>query len=169
MFLSTVIPDPNSLGQNIDVCLRPLIDELTQLWSFGALTYDVSRKQNFQMKTPLIWTINDFPAYGMVSSWSTHEQLACSYYMENNKAFTLINNSKTSFFDCYQQFLPTNHKYRKNKNDFFVSRVERDVVLPLLLGEEFYDVVSEYDDIVFGFHSGKQKFSCFGLTYNWVK
>jgi hypothetical protein len=42
------------------------------------------------MKTPLIWTINDFPAYGMVSSWSTHEQLACSYYMENNKAFTLI-------------------------------------------------------------------------------
>jgi len=48
-----------------------------------------------------------------------------------------------------------NHKYRKNKNDFFVSRVERNVVLPLLLGEELYDVVSEYDDIVFGFHSGK--------------
>ena len=47
MFLSTVIPDPNSLGQNIDVCLRLLIDELTQLWSFEALTYNVSRKQNF--------------------------------------------------------------------------------------------------------------------------
>jgi hypothetical protein len=47
MFLSTIIPDPNSSGQNIDVCLRPLIDELTQLWSFEALTYDVSRKQNF--------------------------------------------------------------------------------------------------------------------------
>ena len=53
------------------------------------------------MKTPLIWTINDFPTYGMVYSWSTHEKLACSYYMENNKAFTLINDSKTSFFDCY--------------------------------------------------------------------
>ena len=28
MFLSTVIPGPNSLGRNIDFCLRPLIDEL---------------------------------------------------------------------------------------------------------------------------------------------
>jgi hypothetical protein len=31
MFLSMVIPSSNSLGWNIDVCLRPLIDELTQL------------------------------------------------------------------------------------------------------------------------------------------
>jgi hypothetical protein len=44
MFLSMVIPDPNSPGWNIDVCLRPLIDEWTQLWSSGALTYDISRK-----------------------------------------------------------------------------------------------------------------------------
>jgi hypothetical protein len=41
MFLSMVIPDPSSPGRNIDVCLRPLIDELTQLWSFGSLTYDI--------------------------------------------------------------------------------------------------------------------------------
>jgi hypothetical protein len=51
MFLSTVIP---GLGLNIDVCLRPLIDELTRLWSSGALTYDISRKQNFVMKTTLM-------------------------------------------------------------------------------------------------------------------
>jgi hypothetical protein len=30
-------------------------------------------------------------------------------------------------------------------------------------------VVSKYGDIVFGFQSSKQKFSAFGLTYNWVK
>ena len=28
MFLSTIIPGPSSPGQNMDVCLRPLIDEL---------------------------------------------------------------------------------------------------------------------------------------------
>jgi hypothetical protein len=44
MFLSMVIPGPSSLGRNIDVCLRPLINELTQLWSSRALTYDISRK-----------------------------------------------------------------------------------------------------------------------------
>jgi len=39
----------------------------------------------------LMWTINDFPAYGMLSGWSTHGKLACPYCMENNKAFTLAN------------------------------------------------------------------------------
>jgi len=47
MFLSTVIPGPSSLGWNIDVCLQPLIDELAQLWSPGAVTYDISRKKIF--------------------------------------------------------------------------------------------------------------------------
>jgi hypothetical protein len=67
MFLSIIIPGPSSPGQNINVYLRPLIDELTQLWSSRALTYDISRKQNFVMRAALIWTINDFPTYGMVS------------------------------------------------------------------------------------------------------
>jgi hypothetical protein len=100
MFLSMVIPGPSSSSQNIDVYLRPLIDELTQLWSSGALTYDISRKHNFVMKAVLMWTINDFPAYGMVSGWSTHGKLACPYCMENNKAFTLTNGGKASFFYC---------------------------------------------------------------------
>jgi len=95
MFLSTVIAGPSSPGRNIDVCLRPLIDELTQLWSSGALTYDISRKYNFVMRATLMWTINDFPVYGMVFGWSTHGKLACTYCMENNKAFTLTNGGKS--------------------------------------------------------------------------
>ena len=45
-----------------------------------------------------MWTINDFPAYGMVSGWSTHGKLACPYCMGNNKAFTLTNRGKAFFF-----------------------------------------------------------------------
>jgi hypothetical protein len=169
MFLSMVIPGPSSPGRNIDVCLRPLIDELTQLWSSGALTYDISKKQNFVMRAALMWTINDFPAYGMVSGWSTHGKLACPYCMENNKAFTLTNRGKAYFFYYHRYLLPPNHRYRKNKNDFFVGRVEKDVAPPRLSGEELFDVVSEYGDIMFGLQSGKQKFPDFGLTHNWVK
>jgi hypothetical protein len=80
-----VILGLSSPGRNIDVYLRLLIDELTQLWSSRALTYDISRKQNFVMRAALMWTINDFPAYGMVSGWSTLGKLACPYCMENNK------------------------------------------------------------------------------------
>ena len=87
--------------------------------------------------------------------------------MENNKAFTLTNDGKASFFFYYHhRFLPLNHRYRKNKKDFFVGRVERDVAPSRLSSEELHDVVSEYGNTVFGLQSGKQKFSSFGLTHN---
>jgi hypothetical protein len=89
--------------------------------------------------------------------------------MENNKAFTLTNRGKASFFDCHRHLLPPNHMYRKNKNDFFGGRVEKDVAPPRLSGEELFDVVSKYGDIVFGLQSGKHKFPGYGLTHNWVK
>jgi len=143
MFLSMFIPSPSSPGRNIDVCLRPLIDELMHLWSSGALTYDISRKHNFVMRAALMWTINNFPTYGMVSGWSTHGKLACPYCMENNKAFTLTNGGKASFFYYHRRFLPPNHRYRKNRKDFFVGRVEKDVAPPCLSGEELHDVVLE--------------------------
>jgi len=63
--------------------------------------------------------------------------------------------------------LPTDH--RKNRKDFFAGRVEKDVAPPHLSGENFYDVVSEYGDIVFDFQFGKKKFTGFGFTHNWVK
>jgi hypothetical protein len=89
--------------------------------------------------------------------------------MENNKAFTLTNNGKASFFYCHRRFLPPNHRYRKNRKDFFVGKVKKDVAPSRLSGEELHDVVLEYSDIVFGLQSSKQKFLSFGLTHNWVK
>jgi hypothetical protein len=35
------------------------------------------------MKAALMWTINDFPAYGMVSGSSMNGKLACPYCTEN--------------------------------------------------------------------------------------
>jgi hypothetical protein len=58
------------------------------------------------MRAALMWTINDFPAYGMLSGWSMHGKLAYPYCMENNKAFTLTNGVKTSFFYYHHRFLP---------------------------------------------------------------
>jgi hypothetical protein len=111
MFLSMVILDPNSLSQNIDIFFQLLIDELKQLWSFRALTYEVSRKQNFLMKVTLMWIINDFLAYGMVCIWITYGKLSCSYCMKNNNAFTLTNDGKMYILYCHQRFLSTDHRF----------------------------------------------------------
>ena len=44
-----IIPDPTSLGNNIDICLQPLIEEINQLWENGVKTYVVSLEQNFRL------------------------------------------------------------------------------------------------------------------------
>ena len=113
-----------------------------------------------------MWTINDFLAYGMVSGWSTHGKLAFLYCMENNKAFTLTNGCKISFFLLSPSFLATESQVQKEQKGFFVGRVEKDVAPPCFFGEELHDVMSEYGDIVFGLQLGKQKFPGFGLTHN---
>ena len=65
--LSLLIPGPRSPGNDIDVYLQPLIDELKLLWNSGVETYDASRNKTFQMRATLMWTISDFPAYAMLS------------------------------------------------------------------------------------------------------
>ena len=76
-FMSLLIPGPKGPGNDIDVFLRPLIDELKDLWEIVVYTYDTSTQENFQMRVAIMWTINDFPAYAYTSSWSTQGHLAC--------------------------------------------------------------------------------------------
>ncbi|XP_043814844.1 uncharacterized protein LOC110601419 [Manihot esculenta] len=90
IFLNMVIPGPKSPGKSLDVFLRPLIDELKLLWHEGVWTHDANSNQNFQMKAALLWTISDFPAYGMLSGWSTHGRMSCPYCMENNASKSSI-------------------------------------------------------------------------------
>jgi len=69
MFLTCLIPGSTNPTKKIDVYLQPLIDDLQLLWNEGVFTYDISTKENFVMRACLMWTINDFPAYGMLSGW----------------------------------------------------------------------------------------------------
>ena len=69
--LSLLIDGSCAPGDNIDVFLQPLIQELWELWSEGIETYDASRKETFHMHAALLWTINDFPTYANLSGWST--------------------------------------------------------------------------------------------------
>ena len=68
--MSLLIPGPKSLDREIDVYLQPLIEELKNLWTFGVRTYDCLTDQYFQLYAGLLWTINDFLAYGDLSGRS---------------------------------------------------------------------------------------------------
>nr|GEV32307.1 hypothetical protein [Tanacetum cinerariifolium] len=59
--LTLLISGPNSLGKDIDVYLRPLIEDLKVLWDRkGVKTIDVASCQKFNMRAMVLWTINDF-------------------------------------------------------------------------------------------------------------
>nr|XP_011462058.1 PREDICTED: uncharacterized protein LOC105350814 [Fragaria vesca subsp. vesca] len=55
----------------LDVYMRPLIDELKELWENDVPTFDWYSQTSFRMKATVIWTISDFPRYGMLSSQTT--------------------------------------------------------------------------------------------------
>ncbi|XP_073219440.1 uncharacterized protein [Cicer arietinum] len=166
MFLTCLIQRPSNPKANIDVYLQPLIDEIKQLWSEGALTYDISMKQNFVMRATLMWTINDFPAYGMLSGWSTQGKLACLVCMDGNKAFTLKYGGKNSWFDCHRRFLPHNHAFRRSKKGFIKNRVVKDEPPPILTGEEIWGWFDNIPRVIDNAHS---KLSGYGVSHNWTK
>ncbi|XP_004499398.1 uncharacterized protein [Cicer arietinum] len=126
LFLTCLKPGPSNSKKNIDVYLQPLIDDLQRLWSNEILTYDISTKQNFIMKACLMWTINDFPAYGMLSGWGTQGKLACPHCMEDTKAFTFKYGGKNYWFDGHRRFLPANHSFKRSKRSFTKNRDEKE-------------------------------------------
>ncbi|XP_016177886.1 uncharacterized protein LOC107620200 [Arachis ipaensis] len=69
--LSTLIPGLKMPGNDIDVYLQPLIDELKQLWD-GIETYDAKEGNTFKMCAVLMWTISDFLGLENLSGWNTH-------------------------------------------------------------------------------------------------
>ncbi|XP_072079067.1 uncharacterized protein [Arachis hypogaea] len=166
MFLSMIIPGPRNPKTRIDVYLQPLIDELKLLWEDGVLTYDIHSKSNFVMRAALLWTINDFPAYGMLSGWMIAGRLACPYCMERTKAFQLKNGGKPSWFDCHRQFLPDNHMFRRNKDAFYKNRIERSEPPPRLTGEQIWDIVQNYDKIS---DVEQLEIEGYGSMHNWTK
>lgn len=103
MFFICLIPGLSSPKARIDVYLQPLIDDLKRLW-IGEWTFDVSHKENFNMWATLIWIINDFPAYDMLSGVGTHEKMGCLHCMGHTKVFTLEMGGKSLWFNCHRRF-----------------------------------------------------------------
>ena len=150
LFLPLILPGPKSPGKNLDVYLRPLIDELNVLWDDGVLTYDSKEEQNFVMRVALMWTISDFPAYGMLSGWSTHGKLACPYCMGENPAIRLTHGKKQSWFDCTRIFLPRGHSFRNQKNAFVRGKTCHRHLTERPDGFAIYQDVCGLDENVFG-------------------
>ncbi|KAL5563670.1 hypothetical protein UlMin_033417 [Ulmus minor] len=121
LMLSLLIPGPQSPGKDMDIFLRPLIEELKELWENGIDSRDAGNDRKvFKMRAALLWTVNDFPARSSLSGWSGQGYKACPTCNEDTPSMRVI--GKTAYFG-HRRFLPSTHRWRSNLD--FDGRTER--------------------------------------------
>ena len=153
MMLTILVSGPHEPGNNIDVFLQPLVDDLKKLWEEGEPNvYDAFTKSFFTLRAALLWTINDFPAYGNLSGCVNKGYLGCPVCGDDTVAKYLPYSRKI----CYQghrRYLPRHHPYRKNKVAFN-GQQEFGQPRPPLSGQE---VLEQQENIKFSFGNEVKK------------
>ncbi|XP_058202686.1 uncharacterized protein LOC131317134 [Rhododendron vialii] len=161
MMLSLLISGPAQPGNDIDVFLAPLIDDLKILWKVGVEAYDAYRKQHFTLRAVLLWTINDFPALGNLSGCITKGYYACPICSEGTDSQRLKRGRK-NIYAGHRKFLPRYHPYRRQKKAFNGEQDFREAPKPLN-GEEVLKKV-EGIEILWG-KKNKNKPSDIGTSW----
>ena len=121
MMLSLLISGPQQPENDIDIYLAPLIEDLKTLWEIGVEAYDAYQREVFTLRVVLLWTINDFPAYGNLSGCTVKGYFACPICGPETYSHRLKHGRKNSFTG-HRRFLPCNHPFRKCKRHSMVSR-----------------------------------------------
>lgn len=152
LMLTLLIPGPKQPGNDIDIYLRPLIDDLKNLWENGVDVYDVVDNSFFKLKAVLMWTINDFPAYGNLAGCTTKGRAACPVCGVNTCS-QWLSSSKKSAYMGHRRFLPHAHPYRTKKN-WFDGKVEPNKKPKILTGSQ---VLAEIKDIENDWGKGEKK------------
>ena len=117
MMLSLLILGPRKPGNDIDIYLAPLIEDLKTLWEVGVQAYDAHQQEFFTLRVILLRTINDFPTYGNFSGCVVKGYFACPICGEDTYSHRLKHGKKNSYIG-HKRFLPCNHPFRKQKKAF---------------------------------------------------
>ncbi|XP_052723821.1 uncharacterized protein LOC108344223 [Vigna angularis] len=106
-----IIPGKRASGNDIDVYLQPLIEELKELWNTGIKTFDSYGNEVFDMRAAILWTISDFPGLGTLSGWNTHTGLACPRCNFDTTPKKLVKGGKFCFIS-HRRWLDGRHRFR---------------------------------------------------------
>ena len=115
IMLSLLIPGPDSVtDRNIDIYMTPLLEELLELWK-GVPYFDLLDRpglnKRFNLRAILLWTVNDYPALGLISGQVTkgyHGCVVCGPNVSCRRSAAL---SKNVFLGS-RRWLEANHRYR---------------------------------------------------------
>ncbi|KAI5317428.1 hypothetical protein L3X38_037135 [Prunus dulcis] len=158
MMLTLLISGPKQPGNDIDVYLEPLIDELKSLWVGIRGVYDAHNGEYFTLRPALMWTINDFPAYGNLSGCVVKGYKACLICGDDTPSRRLKNGHKICYIG-HRKWLPINHPYRRQRAAFN-GKPEYGIPPKPLTGKEVLHMVENGDRVCW-----KKKSIFFDLEY----
>ncbi|KAL6557058.1 hypothetical protein OROHE_006934 [Orobanche hederae] len=161
MMMSTLISGPIQPGNDIDVYLAPLTEDLKLLWEEGIEVHDRYRNDHFRLKAMLFGTISDFPAYSNLSGYSVKGYDACPLCAEETDNVRLKHCKKCVYMG-HRRWLESNNRYRK-MTVAFNGEVEERRAPPLRSGIEVFKEVENLN-IQFG-----KKFSKDVPSRGWKK
>ncbi|GFS37987.1 potassium transporter family protein [Actinidia rufa] len=138
--LTLLVPGDKQPGIDIDVYMRPMMDEFKELWQTGALTYDAFGRESFQMHATLLWTVHDWPAFGDISG-------------------------KTAYIN-HRCYLPENHPERRKKAAYNGKQEKRKRSLELQV-EKIQEQLNNINEVILGKYPTNKKRS--RHEPNWTK
>src|ERR1041385_5265620 len=150
IMMPVLIQGPKQPGNDIDVYLRPLVEELLQLWNRnGVRVWDENKQEEFDLRALLFVTINDWPALSNLSGQTNKGYKACTHCLDETESIYLPNCNKNVYLG-HRRFLPSNHPLRK-KGKHFKGEADHWKKPVRRTGDDILDMVKDLpEQVVFG-------------------
>ena len=126
-------------GNDIDVFLGPLIDDLELLFEEGVETYDSYAHEQFTLRVVVLWTINDYPALGALCGCPYSGFHGCVVCRKETHCVRLPFSAKQSY-GGHRRYLPYSHPFRK-QTKAFNGKEEWGTAADPMTGEEIFNEV----------------------------
>nr|ABA99466.1 transposon protein, putative, CACTA, En/Spm sub-class [Oryza sativa Japonica Group] len=145
---------PKQPGNDIDVYLRPLVEDLKQLWKKeGVPVWDEDKQEKFNLRALLFVTINDWPVLSNLSGQSNKGYKACTHYMDETES-TYLKHCRKVVYMGHRRFLAANHPVRK-KGKHFEHKADHRTKPKHRSGKTMFAMVKDLK-VVFGKGPGSQ-------------
>jgi hypothetical protein len=104
-----IISGPKQPGNDIDVFLEPLMEDMKELWEKGVNMLDASLKKEFTLKAIIYVTITDYPGLFSLSG-QIKGKSGCAVCIDGT-CYTYLSASKKLVYMRNRRFLNKNHRY----------------------------------------------------------
>jgi hypothetical protein len=144
--LYILIQGPKQASIDIDVFLKPLMEDMVKLWNEGVRMWDQYQHECFTLKAIIFVCIHDAPG-GFIVSGQPKGESRCPVCMDETTSVYLPSSRKLVSI-WHWRFLERKHKYRKMKR-YFDNTIEKGSALKWYTGKLLFKMVKNIQ-VVFG-------------------